>query len=144
MRQRFNTDLMEKLEHIGIAVKNLTKSNELFAKLLGKEPYKTEDVPAEGVRTSFFDVGGVKIELLEATRADSPIAKFIENRGEGLHHLAFAVEPIETKMTELSEKGFHLLSDKPKPGADNKKIVFIHPKATNNVLIELCEDRNAD
>jgi methylmalonyl-CoA/ethylmalonyl-CoA epimerase len=135
---------MEKLEHIGIAVKNLSKSNQLFAKLLGREPYKTEDVPAEGVRTSFFDVGGIKIELLEATRADSPIAKFIENRGEGLHHLAFAVDPIEEKMKEFSDAGFHLLSDKPKPGADNKMIVFMHPKATNNVLVELCQDRNPD
>jgi methylmalonyl-CoA/ethylmalonyl-CoA epimerase len=132
---------MDKLEHIGIAVKNLGKSNQLFAKILGKEPYKTEDVPAEGVRTSFFDVGGIKIELLEATRADSPIAKFIESRGEGLHHLAFAVEPIEEKMKQFSDDGFRLLSEKPKPGADNKKIVFIHPKSTNNVLIELCEER---
>lgn len=132
---------MEKLEHIGIAVKNLTKSNQLFAKLLGKEPYKIEEVPSEGVRTSFFDVGGIKIELLEATRADSPIANFIEKRGEGLHHLAFAVAPIEDKMKEFSDQGFHLLSDKPKDGADNKKIVFMHPKGTNNVLVELCEDR---
>ena len=131
---------MEKLEHIGIAVRNLDKSNMLFEKLLGKAHYKIEDVPSEGVRTSFYDIGGLKIELLEATRADSPIAKFIENRGEGLHHLAFAVDQLEGKMKELSDQGFHLLSDKPKPGADNKKIVFIHPKATNNVLIELCEE----
>jgi methylmalonyl-CoA/ethylmalonyl-CoA epimerase len=134
---------MEKLEHIGIAVKNLEKSNALFTRLLGKAPYKIEDVPAEGVRTSFFDVGGIKIELLEATKADSPIAKFIENRGEGLHHLAFAVEPIEDKMKKLKDDGFHLLSEKPKPGADNKNIVFIHPKATNHVLVELCEERKA-
>jgi methylmalonyl-CoA/ethylmalonyl-CoA epimerase len=134
---------MEKLEHIGIAVKNLDKSNALFERLLGKAPYKIEDVPGEGVRTSFFDVGGVKIELLEATRVDSPIAKFIENRGEGLHHLAFAVDAIEDKMKKLTDDGFHLLSDKPKPGADNKNIVFVHPKATNHVLVELCEDRKA-
>ena len=132
---------MDKLEHIGIAVKNLDKSNRLFTKLLGKPPYKIEDVPLEGVRTSFFDVGGVKIELLEAIRADSPIAKFIEKRGEGLHHLAFAVDPIEDKMKELSAEGFHLLSDQPKAGADNKMIVFLHPKATNHVLVELCEER---
>ena len=132
---------MEKLEHIGIAVKNLDKSNRLFTKLLGKLPYKTEDVPLEGVRTSFFDVGGIKIELLEATRADSPIAKFIENRGEGLHHLAFAVDTIEDKMKELSGEGFHLLSAEPKAGADNKMIVFLHPKATNHVLVELCEEK---
>ena len=132
---------MEKLEHIGIAVKNLEKSNKLFAKLLGKAHYKIEDVPQEGVRTSFFDVGGLKIELLEATRADSPIANFIEKRGEGLHHLAFAVEGIESRMSELEEGGFHLLADKPKPGADNKMIVFLHPKATNHVLVELCEEK---
>jgi methylmalonyl-CoA/ethylmalonyl-CoA epimerase len=134
---------MEKLEHIGIAVKNLDKSNKLFAKLLGKEHYKIEDVPQEGVRTSFFDVGGLKIELLEATRADSPIANFIEKRGEGLHHLAFAVEKIEEKMEALAGEGFHPLSDKPKPGADNKMIVFLHPKATNHVLVELCEEKKA-
>lgn len=132
---------MEKLEHIGIAVKNLDKSNLLFAKLLGKAHYKIEDVPLEGVRTSFFDVGGIKIELLEATRADSPIANFIEKRGEGLHHLAFNVDPIENKMKELSDEGFHLLSDQPKLGADNKMIVFVHPKTTNHVLIELCQEK---
>jgi methylmalonyl-CoA/ethylmalonyl-CoA epimerase len=132
---------MEKLEHIGIAVKNLTESNLLFAKLLGKPHYKIEDVPSEGVRTSFFDVGGIKIELVEATRADSPIAKFIEKRGEGLHHLAFAVEGIEDNMNEEIEKGFRFLADKPKDGADNKRIVFMHPKSTNDVLVELCEEK---
>jgi methylmalonyl-CoA/ethylmalonyl-CoA epimerase len=134
---------MEKLEHIGIAVKNLEKSNALFTRLLRKAPYKIEDLPGEGVRTSFFDVGGVKIELLEATKADSPIAKFIEKRGEGLHHLAFAVDTIEEDMKKMKDDGFHFLSDKPKPGADNKNIVFVHPKATNHVLIELCEEREA-
>ncbi len=132
---------MEKLEHIGIAVKNLDKSNVLFTKLLGKPPYKIEDVPLEGVRTSFFDVGGIKIELLEPTRVDSAIARFIENRGEGLHHLAFNADPIEDKMKELSEQGFLLLSDQPRPGADNKMIVFVHPKTTNHVLVELCQER---
>lgn len=132
---------MEKIEHIGIAVKNLNESNLLFAKLLGKPHYKIEDVPSEGVRTSFFDVGGIKIELVEATRADSPIAKFIEKRGEGLHHLAFAVEGIEDNMNEGMEKGFRFLSDKPKDGADNKRIVFMHPKSTNDVLVELCEEK---
>ena len=134
---------MDKLEHIGIAVKNLDKSNKLFAKLLGKEHYKIEDVPTEGVRTSFFDVGGIKIELLEATRADSPIANFIEKRGEGLHHLAFAVDKIDQQMRSLTDEGFHLLSDQPKPGADNKMIVFLHPKATNHVLVELCQDKQS-
>ncbi|HQQ96085.1 MAG TPA: methylmalonyl-CoA epimerase [Cyclobacteriaceae bacterium] len=132
---------MEKLEHIGIAVKNLEKSNQLFARLLGKQPYKTEDVPSEGVRTSFFEVGGVKIELLEATRADSPIANFIEKRGEGLHHLAFAVNNIEDRMKDMEQAEFRLLAERPKNGADNKKIVFLHPKTTNHVLVEMCEDR---
>jgi methylmalonyl-CoA/ethylmalonyl-CoA epimerase len=132
---------MEKLEHIGIAVKNLNESNLLFAKLLGKPHYKIEDVPSEGVRTSFFDVGGIKIELVEATQADSPIAKFIEKRGEGLHHLAFAVDGIEDTMKEGLENGFRFLADKPKDGADNKRIVFMHPKTTNNVLVELCEEK---
>ena len=132
---------MEKLEHIGIAVKNLNESNLLFAKLLGKPHYKIEDVPSEGVRTSFFDVGGIKIELVEATRADSPIAKFIEKRGEGLHHLAFAVDGIENKMKEGIESGFRFLADQPKDGADNKRIVFMHPKSTNDVLVELCEEK---
>ena len=131
---------MEKLEHIGIAVKNLEESNKVFEKLLGRPHYKIEEVDSEGVRTSFFEVGGIKIELLEATRPDSPIAKFIEKRGEGLHHLAFETCPINEKMNELSSEGFKLLSDKPKPGADNKMIVFLHPKTTNGVLVELCED----
>jgi len=132
---------MKKLEHIGIAVKNLDESNALFAKLLGKPHYKVEEVESEGVRTSFFEVGGIKIELLEATRADSPIAKFIEKRGEGIHHLAFDADSIEDKMKELSEQGFSLLSDTPKSGADNKEIVFLHPKTTNGVLIELCQEK---
>jgi methylmalonyl-CoA/ethylmalonyl-CoA epimerase len=132
---------MNKLEHIGIAVKNLEASNKLFAKLLGKPHYKIEEVATEGVRTSFFDVGGIKIELLEATRPDSAIAKFIEKRGEGLHHLAFDAEPVESKMDELSGNGFELLSSKPMPGADNKMIAFIHPKTTNHVLIELCQEK---
>ncbi|MBK5278578.1 MAG: methylmalonyl-CoA epimerase [Bacteroidia bacterium] len=132
---------MDKLEHIGIAVKNLEESNKVFAKLLGKAHYKIENVEEEGVRTSFFDVGGIKIELLEATRSDSPIAKFIEKRGEGLHHLAFATEQLDRKLAELSAEGFEPLSDKPKVGADNKMIGFIHPKTTNRVLIELCQEK---
>lgn len=132
---------MKKLEHIGIAVKNLEESNALFAKLLGKPHYKVEEVESEGVRTSFFEVGGIKIELLEATRPDSPIAKFIEKRGEGIHHLAFDADPVEDKMKELRNQGFSLLSDSPKAGADNKEIVFLHPKTTNSVLIELCQEK---
>jgi methylmalonyl-CoA/ethylmalonyl-CoA epimerase len=131
---------MEKLEHIGIAVKNLEESNKLFAKLLGKPHYKIEEVESEGVRTSFFEIGGIKIELLEATRSDSPISKFIEKKGEGIHHLAFASTDVEDEMKTLSKSGFTPLSDQPKQGADNKRIVFLHPKTTNGVLIELCQD----
>lgn len=132
---------MEKLEHIGIAVKNLEESNRLFAKLLGKPHYKIEEVASEGVRTSFFDVGGIKIELLEATRPDSPIATFIEKKGEGIHHLAFGVSRIENEMKTKSAEGFTLLAQQPKDGADNKRIVFMHPKSTNGVLVEMCEDK---
>lgn len=132
---------MERLEHIGIAVKNLEESNALFAKLLGKAHYKIEEVESEGVRTSFFEIGGVKIELLEATRPDSPIAKFIEKKGEGLHHLAFAVDNIQQSMAEKAKQDFTLLATTPKDGADNKQIVFLHPKTTNAVLVELCQDK---
>jgi methylmalonyl-CoA/ethylmalonyl-CoA epimerase len=131
---------MEKLEHIGIAVKNLDEANALFAQLLGKPHYKIEEVASEGVKTSFFEVGGVKIELLEASRADSPIAKFIEKKGEGIHHLAFEVKDIATRIAEYASKGFTPLSPKAKAGADNKKICFLHPKTTGGVLIELCEE----
>jgi methylmalonyl-CoA/ethylmalonyl-CoA epimerase len=131
---------MEKLEHIGIAVKNLDESNKLFAKLFGKTHYKIEEVASEGVRTSFFEIGGVKIELLEATNADSPIAKFIEKRGEGIHHLAFEVANIEESIHSYSNNGFTLLNQQPKSGADNKRIAFMHPKSTNGVLTELCQE----
>ena len=132
---------MNKLEHIGIAVKNLDESNVLFARLLGKPHYKVEEVATEGVRTSFFEVGGIKIELLEATRPDSPIARFIEKRGEGIHHLAFDADPLEDKMNELKENGFVLLADAPRAGADHKEVVFVHPKSTQGVLIELCQEK---
>jgi methylmalonyl-CoA/ethylmalonyl-CoA epimerase len=132
---------MKKLEHIGIAVKNLDESNELFARLLGVAHYKIEAVESEGVRTSFFQIGDIKIELLEATRVDSPIAKFIEKRGEGIHHLAFDTDNLAEEMDKKETDGFRLLSDAPKNGADSKSIVFLHPKTTNNVLVELCADR---
>jgi methylmalonyl-CoA/ethylmalonyl-CoA epimerase len=132
---------MEKLEHIGIAVKNLEESNQLFAKLFGKPHYKIEEVASEGVRTSFFEIGGVKIELLEATNAESSIAKFIDKRGEGIHHLAFEVNDIDASIKSYSEKGFTLLNQQAKDGADNKKIVFMHPKTTNGVLTELCQEK---
>jgi len=132
---------MNKLEHIGIAVRNLEASNALFTRLLGTAPYKTETVEREGVRTSFFMVGNVKIELLEATRPDSAIATFIEKRGEGIHHLAFDVDSVQKKIDDFSADGFKALSDKPMPGADNKVIAFLHPKSTNGVLVEICEER---
>ena len=132
---------MEKLEHIGIAVKNLDEANALFAKLLGKTHYKIETVESEGVRTSFFDVGGIKIELLEATKPDSPIAKFIEKKGEGVHHLAFGVSNIQKEVQKAKENGFTPLNEDPKIGADNKIITFLHPKTTNQVLVEICQER---
>lgn len=131
---------MNKLEHIGIAVKNLEASNALFTKLLGTPPYKTETVEREGVRTSFFQVGNVKIELLEATRPDSAIATFIEKRGEGIHHLAFDVDSVQQKIVDFNGAGFKTLSEKPMPGADDKVIAFLHPKSTNGVLVEICQD----
>ena len=131
---------MNKLEHIGIAVKNMDQANKLFGSLLGQEPYKLEVIESEGVRTSFFEISGVKIELLEATREDSPIAKFIENRGEGIHHLAFEVSDIDESIVEYRNKGFQPINPYPKRGADNKMICFFHPKTTGGVLIELCEE----
>jgi methylmalonyl-CoA/ethylmalonyl-CoA epimerase len=132
---------MEKLEHIGIAVKNMDSANKLFASLLGQPHYKIETVESEGVRTSFFEIGGVKIELLEATREDSPIARFIEKKGEGIHHLAFAVSDIQKSLHEYKQKGFQLINEMPKDGADNKSIAFLHPKSTNGVLVELCQEK---
>ncbi|WP_323787505.1 methylmalonyl-CoA epimerase [Psychroserpens sp.] len=131
---------MKKIEHIGIAVKDIEVSNDLFGKLFDKKHYKTEAVESEGVLTSFFKVGPNKIELLQATNDDSPIAKFIEKKGEGIHHIAFAVSNIEKEIERLKGEGFKMIHDKPKKGADNKLIAFLHPKATNGVLIELCQD----
>jgi methylmalonyl-CoA/ethylmalonyl-CoA epimerase len=132
---------MLKIEHIGIAVKDLNTSNELFKKLFNQEHYKTEEVKSEGVSTSFFQIGENKIELLEATNPDSPIAKFIEKKGEGIHHIAFDVADIRAEMKRLEAEGFVLLNQEPKPGADNKLVCFLHPKGTNGVLIELCQER---
>lgn len=134
---------MDKIEHIGIAVKNLEASNQLFAKLLGVPPYKMEEVASEGVRTSFFESGPNKVELLEATSADSPIAKFLEKKGEGIHHIAFAVEDIVSELARLKKEGFQLLNEIPKKGADNKLVAFLHPKGTNGVLVELCQEIKA-
>jgi methylmalonyl-CoA/ethylmalonyl-CoA epimerase len=131
---------MLKVEHIGIAVKNLADSDTLFTKLFGQQPYKAEEVVSEGVKTSFFQMGETKIELLEATREDSAIAKFIEKKGEGIHHIAYEVADIYAEVTRLKEEGFTILNETPKKGADNKLVVFLHPKSTNGVLIELCQE----
>jgi methylmalonyl-CoA/ethylmalonyl-CoA epimerase len=129
---------MKKIEHIGIAVKNLAASVPLFEKLLNSQCYKTEEVESENVNTAFFKTGETKIELLEGTDPDGVIARFIEKKGEGLHHIAFDVSDIEAEMKRLKEEGFVLLNETPKPGADNKLVCFLHPKHTNGVLIELC------
>ncbi len=131
---------MRKIEHIGIAVKSLKESNLLFEKLFGNPPYKEEEVVSEGVKTSFFVNGPNKIELLEATNSDSPIAKFLEKKGEGIHHIAFDVENITEEMSRLKQEGFVVLNEIPKKGADNKLVAFLHPKGTNGVLIELCQE----
>ena len=132
--------MMHKIEHIGIAVKSLENANDLFAKLFGAPHYKIEEVASEGVNTSFFQVGPNKIELLEATKPDSPIAKFIEKKGEGIHHIAFDVADIEAEIARLKAEGFTVLNETPKRGADNKLVAFLHPKTTNSVLVELCQD----
>jgi methylmalonyl-CoA/ethylmalonyl-CoA epimerase len=131
---------MRKIEHIGIAVKDLAASNQVFEKLFGAPPYKQESVDSEGVNTSFFTSGPNKIELLEATNPDSPIAKFIEKKGEGIHHIAFDVADIQAEVVRLQAEGFVVLNETPKRGADNKWVVFLHPKSTNGVLIELCQE----
>ncbi|MCB0662618.1 MAG: methylmalonyl-CoA epimerase [Saprospiraceae bacterium] len=130
---------MKNVEHIGIAVKNLEASNALFEKLLGVPHYKIEEVASEHVKTSFFQKGETKIELLEATAEESAIAKFIEKKGEGIHHIAFEVEDIEAEMERMRKEGFTVLNEKPKRGADNKLVCFLHPKGTNGVLVELCQ-----
>lgn len=130
-----------KLEHIGIAVKSLGVSDELFSKLLGKESYKKETVEREGVVTSFYEAGESKIELLKASKEESPISKFIDKKGEGIHHLAFGVENILHEIERLKKEGFEFISEEPKEGADNKLIVFLHPKCTNGVLVELCQEK---
>jgi methylmalonyl-CoA/ethylmalonyl-CoA epimerase len=130
---------MRKIEHIGIAVKDIEVSNLLFEKLLGVPAYKSEEVVSEGVMTSFFKNGPNKIELLAATNPDSPIAKFLEKKGEGIHHIAFDVEDILAEIARLKNEGFVVLNEVPKKGADNKLIAFLHPKNTNGVLIELCQ-----
>ncbi|MBT4776383.1 MAG: methylmalonyl-CoA epimerase [Crocinitomicaceae bacterium] len=130
-----------KLEHIGIAIRNSADSEKIFAELLGSDSYKSENVESEGVKTTFFNVGESKIELLQALDPQSPVAKFIEKRGEGIHHLAFEVEDIDFELNRLEELGYQLIHRTPKDGADNKRIAFLHPKSTNGVLIELCQEK---
>ncbi len=131
---------MNKIEHIGIAVKNLTNSIAIYQRLLNADCYKTELVASEYVNTAFFKTGENKVELLEATSPESAIAKFIEKKGEGIHHIAFAVDDIIEEMDRLRNEGFVLLNEQPKKGADNKMVCFVHPKDTNGVLIELCQE----
>jgi|SRR6185312_5490164 len=132
--------MINKIEHIGIAVNSVEQANEIYIQLLGVKPYKQEEVASEMVVTSFFKTGDSKIELLEAKSPESAISKFIEKRGEGLHHIAFEVSDIVAEMENLKQLGFTLLSDKPKRGADNKLICFVHPKSANGVLVELCQE----
>ena len=133
--------MIKKIEHIGIAVKNLDESNALFKKLFGKEHYKIEAVESEGVSTSFFMLGETKIELLEASNESSAIAKFIEKKGEGIHHIAYEVDKLDDEIIRLKNEGFEIINTQPKDGADNKRICFLHPKSTNGVLVELCEEK---
>ena len=130
---------MDKIEHIGIAVNSIAQAGNIYEKLLGTPIYKTEDVASESVKTAFLQCGPNKIELLEALSDDSPIAKFITKRGEGVHHIAFEVKDIRVEMARLKGEGFVLLNDEPKQGADNKLVCFVHPKGVNGVLVELCE-----
>ncbi len=132
--------MLTNIEHIGIAVRDLAQANALYTRLLNVPPYKQETVESEGVTTSFFRVNQTKLELLEATNPDSAIARFLEKRGEGVHHIAIEVDDIQTEMERLRNEGFILLNEQPKPGADNKLVCFVHPKTTNGVLIELCQE----
>ena len=131
---------MRNVEHIGIAVKSVSEANALYLKLLGVASYKTELVSSENVNTSFFKVGDTKIELLEGTTEDSAISKFIQKRGEGIHHIAFEVEDIVSEMERLKQEGFILLNKTPKKGADNKLVCFVHPKSASGVLVELTQE----
>ncbi|MES2556549.1 MAG: methylmalonyl-CoA epimerase [Bacteroidota bacterium] len=132
---------MNKIEHIGIAVSNLEEAIKTYEQLLGTPCYKQEEVSSEGVKTAFFQVGESKIELLEATNETSPIATFIAKKGQGIHHIAFDVTDIESSMAELKNQGFQLLNEQPKSGADNKLVAFLHPKSSNGVLVELCQEK---
>ena len=134
--------MIKKIEHLGIAVSNIEESLRVFETLLGIQCYKIEEVESEGVKTAFLQVGESKIELLEATNPDSPIAKYLEKRGQGIHHIAFEVDNIQTEIERLLNEGFVLIHESPKNGADNKLIAFLHPKSTESILIELCQEKN--
>jgi methylmalonyl-CoA/ethylmalonyl-CoA epimerase len=133
--------MIKKIEHLGIAVKDLSVSIPLYEKLFQTPCYKTESVESEGVKTAFFQIGESKIELLEASNPDSPIAKFLEKRGAGFHHVAFEVSDIDEEIKRLSNEGFQLIHTSPKDGADNKRIAFLHPKASDGLLVELCMEK---
>jgi methylmalonyl-CoA/ethylmalonyl-CoA epimerase len=132
--------IMVRVEHIGIAVNNIKEVNDLYKKLFAQDPYKSEKVESEHVETSFFQIGETKIEFLEADAPESAIAKYIEKKGQGIHHIAFEVEDIHAEMERLSKEGFRLINEAPKKGADNKLVCFVHPKSTNGVLVELCQE----
>lgn len=132
--------MFRKIEHIGIAVKDLESANNMFTQMAEIGLLKMETVESEGVKVSFFQVGETKIEFLQATTSESPIAKFIEKNGEGIHHIAFDVENVSEEMEKLKEKGFRMINEKPKKGADNKIIAFLHPQSTHRVLVELCQE----
>ncbi|MGB0932713.1 MAG: methylmalonyl-CoA epimerase [Lishizhenia sp.] len=134
---------MRKIEHLGIAVKNIEESRKIYETLLNAPCYKIEEVKSEGVNTAFFQIGDSKIELLEATNENSPIAKFIEKRGQGIHHIAFDVEDIDAEIVRLINEGFKMIHEVPKDGADNKRIAFLHPKSTDGILVELCMDKKS-
>ena len=134
--------MIQNIEHIGIAVADEARAVELFTKLLGREPYQSETVETEGVKTIFFQVGSTKIELLVPLNVDSTVAKFIEKRGEGVHHLAFGVDDLVAELQRVEDAGFQTLQTEPRPGADNKRVGFLHPKGTNGVLVEFCEDQS--
>jgi methylmalonyl-CoA/ethylmalonyl-CoA epimerase len=135
--------MLRKIEHLGIAVKSISESLSVFESLLGAKCYKVEEVVSEGVKTAFIQVGESKIELLEATNPDSPIAKYLEKKGPGIHHIAFDVEDIHVEIERLTKEGFQLIHVSPKDGADNKLIAFLHPKSTEHILVELCQEKIA-
>jgi methylmalonyl-CoA/ethylmalonyl-CoA epimerase len=134
--------MIKKIEHLGIAVENIQESLKVYETLLGTECYKFEEVVSEGVKTAFIQIGESKIELLEATNPDSPIAKFLDKKGKGIHHIAFDTDDIDKDLERLKNEGFQLIHQSPKDGADNKRIAFLHPKSTDGILIELCQEKN--